>query len=481
MTTDSSLQHLARLVGGEPRVAVTRLLTLVCEQLAMDLAFVTVRGDDGDSTVRLPTRRDGTPGVLGPEEVAAAAWCGRAAEHGPLLVQDAREELADAAPLTAAAWIVSYAGVPLVGEGGTVIGALCAVGHEPHTSLNTRDGDMLTGLAAVIAPLARGLDRQVAPSQQPPGLAAVAASVDGADDLERLSRPLIDALRGLTGLSSAYLTAIDLRAGVQEIRYAANGREDFEIPEGLVVPWEDTLCKRALDEGSPVTTDVPGVWGDNAAAQALGIQSYVSVPVSMSDGRVWGTLCAADSVAPDDVAAHLPTMRLFARLIAAEVEREAAVQQARAEADSDALTGCSSRRVAQPWLAAQVASLSPDEVVAVAFIDLDGFKGVNDTLGHAAGDAVLVQVGHRLRAAARPHDLVCRLGGDEFLVAVRVPRGTEDSILERVADATNFSMDWQGTPVEVRSSIGIAVSDGNDPAALVAAADARMYAHKSSR
>lgn len=233
--------------------------------------------------------------------------------------------------------------------------------------------------------------------------------------------------------------------------------------------------------GQPGDDRRAGRLGDNAAAQALGIQSYVSVPVSMSDGRVWGTLCAADSVAPDDVAAHLPTMRLFARLIAAEVEREAAVQQARAEADSDALTGCSSRRVAQPWLAAQVASLSPDEVVAVAFIDLDGFKGVNDTLGHAAGDAVLVQVGHRLRAAARPHDLVCRLGGDEFLVAVRVPRGTEDSILERVADATNFSMDWQGTPVEVRSSIGIAVSDGNDPAALVAAADARMYAHKSSR
>lgn len=481
MTADSSLQHLARLVGGEPRAALTRLLTLVCEQLAMDLAFVTVLDDDGGRTVRMPIRRDGTAGALGPQETVAAAWCGRAAERGPLLVQDIGTAGPDVLPAPASVGITAYAGVPLVDVDGTVMGALCAVGLEPHDSLNSRDTDMLAGLATVVAPLVRGLDHRIEELRPASGLAALAASVDGAEDLERLSRPLIDALRHLTGLSSAYLTAVDLHAGTQEIRYATNVREDFEMPEGLVVPWADTLCKRALDEGIPATNDVSTVWGDSAEARALGIQTYISVPVSMSDGRVWGTLCAADSVAAEDVEAHLPTMRLFARLIAAEVEREAAIQQARAEADTDALTGCSSRRVAEPWLAAQTASLSPDEVVAVAFIDLDSFKAVNDTLGHAAGDAVLVQVGHHLRTAARPHDLVCRLGGDEFLVAVRVPRGTQDSILERVVDATNFSMVWQGVPVEVRSSIGIAVSDDNDPAMLVAAADARMYAHKSSR
>jgi diguanylate cyclase len=449
VTADSSLQHLARLVGGEPRAALTRLLTLVCEQLAMDLAFVTVLDDDGGRTVRMPIRRDGTAGALGPQETVAAAWCGRAAERGPLLVQDIGTAGPDVLPAPASVGITAYAGVPLVDVDGTVMGALCAVGLEPHDSLNSRDTDMLAGLATVVAPLVRGLDHRIEELRPASGLAALAASVDGAEDLERLSRPLIDALRHLTGLSSAYLTAVDLHAGTQEIRYATN--------------------------------DVSTVWGDSAEARALGIQTYISVPVSMSDGRVWGTLCAADSVAAEDVEAHLPTMRLFARLIAAEVEREAAIQQARAEADTDALTGCSSRRVAEPWLAAQTASLSPDEVVAVAFIDLDSFKAVNDTLGHAAGDAVLVQVGHHLRTAARPHDLVCRLGGDEFLVAVRVPRGTQDSILERVVDATNFSMVWQGVPVEVRSSIGIAGSEGNDPAALVAAADARMYAHKSSR
>ena len=312
-------------------------------------------------------------------------------------------------------------------------------------------------------------------------LAAVAAAVEDAHDVDGLSRPLVDSLRALTGLSSAYVTSIDADLGVQEIRYAVNVREDFVIPEGLVVPWEDTLCKRALDEGTPVTTDVPTVWGDSEAAQALGIQTYVSVPVAMSDGRVWGTLCAADSVVADDIGTHLPTMRLFARLIAAQVERDAAVQRARAEADTDVLTGCSSRRVVRPWLTAQLAALSPDEVVVVAFVDLDLFKTVNDTLGHAAGDAVLVQVGHRLRAAARPHDLVARLGGDEFLVAVRTPRDTTGPVTERLRSTVQFSMDWQGTQVDVSAAVGAAVSDGHDAVSLIAAADQEMYAVKRAR
>ena len=482
MTAVPALQELARLAPGEPQEALHQLLTLACEQLAMDMAFVSVFDGDGNRTVRQSAHADGRPGPVGLTEPLDATWCGRIMEGGPLLVTDARDDASlQALPATEAFAIVSYAGVPLRDADGAVFGTLCALGHEPHESLNPRDREMLAGLADVVAPLVRALDSRPPESPAPTGLAAVAAAVEDAHDVERLSRPLIDALRDLTGLSSAYLTAIDADAGVQEIRYATNTREDFAIPEGLLVPWEDTLCKRALDEENPVTTDVPAVWGDSEAAQALGIQTYVSVPVAMSDGRVWGTLCAADSVAADDVGTHLPTMRLFARLIAAEVEREAAVQQARADADTDALTRCSSRRVVEPWIRQQLDGLQDDEIVALAFIDLDSFKAVNDTLGHAAGDAVLVQVGHRLRAAARPHDLVARLGGDEFLVGVRMPRAAAEHLVERVRSTVNFSMAWQGTPLDVRASVGTAVSDGHDATSLVAAADSAMYSDKHAR
>ena len=179
--------------------------------------------------------------------------------------------------------------------------------------------------------------------------------------------------------------------------------------------------------------------------------------------------------------AHLPVMRLFARLIGAEVEREKAVRTAREEADTDPLTGCASRRLVEPWLAGQLAAVLPDEVVVVAYVDIDLFKRINDTLGHAVGDAVLVEVGRRLRAAARAHDLVARLGGDEFLVAARVPRSAALPMATRLRESKDFTMGCDGTAVQVHGSVGIELSDDHDNATLLAAADAAMYGVKTLR
>jgi diguanylate cyclase (GGDEF)-like protein len=477
------LQELARLVAGEPPVALGRLLTLVCEQLAMDVAFVSLLDSEGNRTVRQSVYADGTPGPAGLTGLTGpldATWCGRVVEDGVLTVSDRPDPELRVLPSTTHLEIVSFAGVPLHDQHGAVLGSLCAVGRNPHSALNSRDHDVLTGLADVIAPLVLAMDTPPEPQPEPAGLASVAAAVEGAHDVERLSRPLLEALGDLTGLASTYLTVVHEDDGLQEIRYARNARDDFELPEGLFVSWEDTLCKRALDEDRPCTTDVPAVWGDSDAASALGIQVYVSVPVEMPDGKVWGTLCAADSVTVESVEAHLPTMRLFARLIAAQVDREEAIRRAREEADTDPLTRCASRRVVDPWLSAQLAVVSPTEAVVVAYADLNSFKSVNDTLGHAAGDAVLVEVGHRLRALARAHDLVARLGGDEFLVAARVPRSAAEQLGERVRDALHFSLRWQDTSVEVRASVGVARSDDHDGDALVEMADAAMYGVKRS-
>lgn len=481
--TRPALQALARLVSGEPHDVVQRLLTLACEQLAMDVAFVSVLDGAGNRTVRLSAHADGRRGPSGLAEPLEATWCGRVVTEGPLLVDDARHDpVLQALPSTQTFSIVSYAAVPLSGQDGKVFGALCAIGHTPHDSLNLRDRDMLTGLAEVLAPWVLALDAPpaTATTAAPAAtdVAALAAAVDGADDVERLSRPLLDALRDLTGVASTYLTQVHPEDDVQEIRYAQNTRTGFAIPEGLTVPWSDTLCKRALDEGCPASIDVPSIWGDSDAARSLGIKVYASVPVETSDGQVWGTLCAADSTATDDVVDHLPTMRLFARLIGAEVEREAALKRVRVEADTDALTGCASRRVVEPWLEARMEALATDEVVVVAFVDLDGFKAINDACGHAVGDEALAMAGRRLRATARPHDLVARLGGDEFLVAARVPRDAAPLLGDRVREAVHFSLPWRDTSVDVCASVGVAVSDQHDAPSLVAAADAAMYDQK---
>lgn len=468
MTPAPALQGPAHLVAPEPgAVALQKLLIVACEQLDMDLAFVSVLDDAGDLSVRESVRADGSPAPAAVVAPLADTWCGRVIAGGPLLVGDTPSE-----------HLRSFVGVPLLDAEGAVLGALCTAGHQPQASLGSRDLRVLTGLAEVAAPLVQSPSGAARATPAAPELAALAAAVDAANDIERLSRPLLDALQDLTGLASTYLTVVHEDDDVQEIRYARNSRPGFELPEGLLVPWGDTLCKRALDEGRACTTDVPAVWGDSEAARSLGIQVYVSVPVATSDGQVWGTLCAADSVAAEKVEAHLPTMRLFARLIATEVEREAAVRRAHEEASTDSLTRCATRRVVEPWLTSQLKATSADEVVLAAFVDLDRFKQINDTLGHAAGDAVLVEVGHRLRATARPYDLVARLGGDEFLVASRVPRESAAAVAHRIREAVAFWLPWQGDRVEVRASVGVVVSDRrdrHDAQALLAAADAAMY------
>lgn len=481
------LQQLARLVTGEPRAALRRLLMLLCEQLAMDIAVVCSVDDDGHRTVRLAVAADGSVLVgTGTRAPVGETWCGHVGGGSPLLVDDAttRPEL-QALPATSEYGVMSYAGVVLRDERGVVTGTLSAIGHTPHETLNVRDGHVLQGLAEVSSPLVRATSAGVPAPRSAPDLAAVADAVSSAQDVEHLSRPLLDALHDLTGLASSYLTVIHEDEGLQEIRYARNARPGFALPEGLHVPWEDTLCKRALDEGRPCTTDVPRVWGDSAAGAALNIQVYVSVPVALSDGRVWGTLCAADSQRADGADEHLPTMRLFARLIAAQVEQEAAVaaereraEQARAEADVDPMTRCATRRVVEPWLTAALATLKPGEVVLAVYADVDSFKDVNDELGHAAGDAVLAEVGRRLHVAAQPGDLVARLGGDEFLAAAKLPRPMAEIVADRYRDLLRFTVDWNGQPLDVQVSVGFAVSEGHDAPGLIAAADASMYGAK---
>ncbi|HZQ82131.1 MAG TPA: sensor domain-containing diguanylate cyclase [Gaiellaceae bacterium] len=122
-------------------------------------------------------------------------------------------------------------------------------------------------------------------------------------------------------------------------------------------------------------------------------------------------------------------------------------------------------------------------LVAVLFVDLDDFKTINDSLGHAAGDDLLVSVGERLREGTRPTDTPARLGGDEFAVLIDDVHTTEDivTIAERVLDATGKPLRLQHGRVQVRASVGIAIaSDETSVTELLRKADIAMYAAKSA-
>jgi diguanylate cyclase (GGDEF)-like protein len=159
----------------------------------------------------------------------------------------------------------------------------------------------------------------------------------------------------------------------------------------------------------------------------------------------------------------------------AELERRATV---------DELTGCLNRAAILDTLDRALADHGQgSKGTAVAYFDLDGFKAVNDTHGHRAGDAVLADVGARLRGAARHGDVVGRIGGDEFIAVLTDVASAEDarSAVGRLADTIAAGIPVPDGPTLILGwSVGVAWTDRPDAEAdrLIAAADHRMYLSK---
>ncbi|WCH28860.1 sensor domain-containing diguanylate cyclase [Aeromonas salmonicida] len=266
-------------------------------------------------------------------------------------------------------------------------------------------------------------------------LQALSVQVTAARDLESLTRPLLEMLETVTGLESTYLTQIDLEQSAQHILYARNSAA-LQIPEGVSVDWSDTLCRRALDEGRLYAADVADRWGDSAAARAMGIRTYMSSPVRTSSGSLYGTLCGASAEHKPLVTGSEHLIAFFARLIAEHVEREQLLQQLQQannelsrQALSDPLTGLPNRRALMLELHRLFSLLKrTGHPLLISFIDLDGFKAINDTHGHDAGDLLLQTMAQQLAGALRSGDLLARVGGDEFVAVGMGPLSGEETV-----------------------------------------------------
>ena len=169
---------------------------------------------------------------------------------------------------------------------------------------------------------------------------------------------------------------------------------------------------------------------------------------------------------------------------AADKSRESIERQVRDHALHDSLTGLPNRTLFHESVAQAIseAQQSGGEL-AVLVMDLDRFKEVNDTLGHATGDQVLREVGRRLREALREADSIARFGSDEF--ALLVPQARRAQVLEvvrRVRAAIEEPIDLEGLPVNLGVSIGISASprDGVDVESLLRCADTAMYVAKDT-
>lgn len=326
----------------------------------------------------------------------------------------------------------------------------------------------------------------------------LSSSVTSSQTLCAFTQPLLEILIEVTELESAYLTTVDESRGIQSVLYALN-KGEMNIPEGLQVPWADTLCKRALDEGRNYVNNVTECWADSGAAQKLGIKTYVSTPVRFADGSLYGTLCAASTKSQSLSDEARDTLRLFATIIGGFAEREEllrSLQKANEELSSlvmvDALTGLPNRRCVTEELQRVIAHCRRTrEWALVGFIDLDDFKQINDHFGHEAGDALMRSQAEKLRTALRGSDMLARFGGDEFVMVGIGPQLTQDGdmtsqeLQRRLSSASVVRVELpDGRSIEYPgASVGVVCLDPDetDVDDALQKADAAMYRVKAMR
>jgi diguanylate cyclase (GGDEF)-like protein len=212
---------------------------------------------------------------------------------------------------------------------------------------------------------------------------------------------------------------------------------------------------------------------DREACRRVGARSLLVVPL-LHDGKATGVLKVYTGTADAFGAAESRPLAALATLIASALARGELLDRLHDEATTDELTGIANRRSWHDQLdAAMARRRRTGRALSVILLDLDGFKQINDTLGHAAGDELLIDVATRWTATVREIDVLGRIGGDEFAVLLD---GADHPTALEVAARLETAL-----PSGCGVSAGTATAeDGEDAASLLARADAAMYERKNA-
>ena len=262
-----------------------------------------------------------------------------------------------------------------------------------------------------------------------------------------------------------------LHTGVMISLYGRDGRPLYRNPAARASARSpnERLADRIIDpEGHAAL----------AAEVAQHGMAKQTLAVHTADGERWHEISARrcrDAVTGQDAL-------LVSEADVSAIKRTEA--QAQFLAGHDVLTGLPNRSQAAQHFNDMVQEVrQAGQEAALLYIDLDHFKDVNDTLGHAAGDELLVAIARRLRSAVRGTDLVARLGGDEFLILMVADdiRQEVDRVRQRLMQAASEPVHLLGHEVQVTPSVGVSLfpHDGNDLETLLRHADLAMYSAKA--
>jgi diguanylate cyclase (GGDEF)-like protein len=258
-------------------------------------------------------------------------------------------------------------------------------------------------------------------------------------------------------------------------------------PDGFVLSHAATLAdatQELFDHGaSCVLLGLRRGSGIDPLEHVITNSPDIPVVALSDDGDERDALRAVAAGAQDLLIKADLNAKLLRRAISLAIERKRSEVQLAQQALHDPLTGLPNRALFLDRLGVALdRSRRTSASVAVLFLDVDNFKEVNDTLGHAAGDRVLVGLADRLRGMLRPMDTVARFGGDEFTFLFEELSSEREVVLiaERISRAASTPLDLDGTEVTITVSIGIAMvgDPSTPPDTVIREADAAMYRAK---
>jgi diguanylate cyclase (GGDEF)-like protein/PAS domain S-box-containing protein len=258
--------------------------------------------------------------------------------------------------------------------------------------------------------------------------------------------------------------------------------------DGIAIGPSVGSCGTAAWRGEPVLVEdieTDPLWAPyKELPLPLGLVACWSSPIKLKDGRVAGAFAFYYREKRGPSAWHERLVEACIHLCALAIERHEAKAHIARLAYFDTLTGLPNRSQLAQAIDQRIARAQGEQApeMAVLFLDVDSFKDVNDSLGHSAGDALLVEIAQRLRSQVRPGDMVCRLGGDEFVMVLDdCGSARAAQVAERVAKSLAVPASIDGMMLSASVSIGISLypSDSRDREELLKHADTAMYEAKN--
>jgi diguanylate cyclase (GGDEF)-like protein len=315
--------------------------------------------------------------------------------------------------------------------------------------------------------------------------------LQGGPHLDAALISLLDHVRKMFGANVAEICLMPAHEGDDILRARVGPGDLLIVMEPIGPALDDPLLMRAVTERKAFI-----VGGSGAHEHSLRPWRNALVAPLHGESRLIGTLLVADAVSDistfgaedlklfETLAGHTAVSLEKGQLEQSLAKLSELKEELRHQAYHDALTGLANRALFAQLVAQRLAAPSPEGLVPVVlFLDLDDFKLVNDSLGHATGDAVLVSVGNRIRESVRTNDVAARLGGDEFAVLLWDEANMLASmrIANRLTASFGPGVELGGHAVMVRASIGVAAGHPGIETAgeLLRNADVAMYSAKA--